>query len=307
MNLVNYGMKILKFGGSSLIHTNNNILNAIDIIVRNAKTERIGVVLSAPHKITNYLILLVNSLSNRSLVNHYLLVVKRTFIKIIKLISTSNIGINFDVLCLILINEFNNLSNMVIELIKLNTLRQCDVVKIISWGEKLIVLIMDKVVKVYGFHVTIIDPTKKILANGNYLESVVDINTSIRNINNMIIPNANVILMPGFIAGNKYCELVLLGRNSSDYSAIILAVCLKAKKCEIWKDVDGIYDQDPKFSSKAKLFKYIYYNDLLNLIKPEFKILHLNSVFLAKKFNIDCIIKNINNPNLSGTILLNNN
>ncbi|MCV2525362.1 MAG: bifunctional aspartate kinase/homoserine dehydrogenase I, partial [Candidatus Lightella neohaematopini] len=156
-----------------------------------------------------------------------------------------------------------------------------------------------------GFYVTIIDPTKKILANGSYLESVVDINTSIKNISNMTIANTNVILMPGFIAGNKYYELVLLGRNSSDYSAIILAICLRAKKCEIWKDVDGIYDQDPKFTSKAKLFKHIYYNDLLDLIKLGSKILHFNSVSLAKKFNISCIIKNINNPNLSGTILHN--
>ncbi|MCV2531472.1 MAG: bifunctional aspartate kinase/homoserine dehydrogenase I, partial [Candidatus Lightella neohaematopini] len=100
--------------------------------------------------------------------------------------------------------------------------------------------------------------------------------------------------------------LVLLGRNSSDYSAVILAVCLKAEKCEIWKDVDGIYDQDPKFTSRAKLFKYIYYNELLNLIKPGVRILHPNSILLAKKFNISCIVRNINNPGLSGTILLNN-
>ncbi|MCV2502151.1 MAG: hypothetical protein N4P96_00655 [Candidatus Lightella neohaematopini] len=299
-------MKVLKFGGSSLIHTNNNILHVIDIIIKNAKAERTGVVLSAPYRVTDYLILLVNSINNEFLVNHYLSVVKIVFIKIIKLISTSNIGVNFYVLHLVLNNEFNNLSNMIVKLTKLNSLKQCDIVKIISWGEKLIVLIIDEVVKVCGFHVTIIDPTKKILAHGDYLESVVDIDTSIRNINNMAIPNTNVILMPGFIAGNKYYELVLLGRNSSDYSAVILAICLKAKKCEIWKDVDGVYDNDPKFTSEARLFKYIYYNDLLSLIKPEFKILHLNSIFLARKFNIDCIIKNINNPNLSGTILLNN-
>ncbi|MCV2518549.1 MAG: hypothetical protein N4P94_00655 [Candidatus Lightella neohaematopini] len=300
-------MKVLKFGGSSLIHTNNNILHVIDIIIKNANTGRTSVVLSAPQKITDYLTLLVNSLNNKSLVDYYLLEVRIVFTKIIELISAGNIGVNFNILHLVLNNEFNNLRNMVVKLAKLNSLKQCDIVKIISWGEKLIVLIIDKVVKIFGFHVTIIDPTKKILANGSYLESVVDIDTSIKNINNMTIPNTNIILMPGFIAGNKYYELVLLGRNSSDYSAVVLAVCLKAKKCEIWKDVDGIYDNDPKFTPKAKLFKYIYYSDLLDLIKPRFKILHINSIFLAKKFNIDCIIKNINNPNLSGTILLNNN
>ncbi|MCV2525416.1 MAG: hypothetical protein N4P87_02300, partial [Candidatus Lightella neohaematopini] len=156
-------MKVLKFGGSSLIHTNSNILHAIDIIIKNAKTEKIGVVLSAPYKITDYLTLLVNSLNNKFLVNYYLLVIRIIFTKIIELISTSNIGVSFNALYSILNNEFNNLNYMIIKLRKLNLLKQCDIVKIISWGERLIVLIIDKVIKVFGFYVTIIDPTKKIL------------------------------------------------------------------------------------------------------------------------------------------------
>lgn len=49
-----------------------------------------------------------------------------------------------------------------------------------------------------------------------------------------------------FTAGNDKGELVLLGRNGSDYSAACLAACLKASVCEIWTDVDGVYTCDPR-------------------------------------------------------------
>ena len=51
----------------------------------------------------------------------------------------------------------------------------------------------------------------------------------------------HMILMAGFTAGNEKGELVVLGRNGSDYSAAVLAACLRADCCEIWTDVDGVY------------------------------------------------------------------
>ena len=52
------------------------------------------------------------------------------------------------------------------------------------------------------------------------------------------IAKDKVVLMAGFTAGNEKGELVLLGRNGSDYSAACLAACLGASVCEIWTDVD---------------------------------------------------------------------
>ncbi len=52
--------------------------------------------------------------------------------------------------------------------------------------------------------------------------------------------------MAGFTAGNEKGELVVLGRNGSDYSAAVLAACLRADCCEIWTDVDGVYTCDPR-------------------------------------------------------------
>lgn len=60
------------------------------------------------------------------------------------------------------------------------------------------------------------------------------------------IPAKNIVLMAGFTAKMTRGELVLLGRNGSDYSAACLAACLGASVCEIWTDVDGVYTCDPR-------------------------------------------------------------
>lgn len=65
--------------------------------------------------------------------------------------------------------------------------------------------------------------------------------------------------MAGFTAGNEKGELVVLGRNGSDYSAAVLAACLRADCCEIWTDVDGVYTCDPRQVPDARLLKSMSY------------------------------------------------
>ncbi len=67
-----------------------------------------------------------------------------------------------------------------------------------------------------------IDPVEKLLAVDHYLESTVDIAESTRRIAASQIPADHMVLMAGFTAGNEKGELVVLGRNGSDYSAAVL-------------------------------------------------------------------------------------
>ena len=73
------------------------------------------------------------------------------------------------------------------------------------------------------------------------------------------IPADHIVLMAGFTAGNDKGELVVLGRNGSDYSAAVLAACLRADCCEIWTDVDGVYTCDPRTVPDAGLLKSMSY------------------------------------------------
>ncbi|MDE5284822.1 MAG: bifunctional aspartate kinase/homoserine dehydrogenase I, partial [Candidatus Blochmannia sp. A2] len=107
------------------------------------------------------------------------------------------------------------------------------------------------------------------------------------------------------IAGNKKEELVLLGRNGSDYSAAILSVCLHANCCEIWTDVDGVFTSDPKEVPNAYLLKVISYEEAMELSYFGAKVLHPRTIQPLFKFNIPCFIKNTNNITSPGTLICN--
>jgi len=82
-------------------------------------------------------------------------------------------------------------------------------------------------------------------AKGDHLEAMVDVDVSTQNFRQNPLPKDHVNIMPGFTAGNEKGELVTLGRNGSDYSAAVLAACLRADCCEIWTDVDVLTSVHP--------------------------------------------------------------
>jgi uridylate kinase len=98
--------------------------------------------------------------------------------------------------------------------------------------------------------------------------------------------------MPGFTAGNAQGELVCLGRNGSDYSAAVLAACLRADCCEIWTDVDGVYNCDPRLVDDARLLKSLSYQEAMELSYFGASVLHRKTISPFAQFQIPCLIKN---------------
>lgn len=112
-----------------------------------------------------------------------------------------------------------------------------------------------------------------------------------------------MILMAGFTAGNEKGELVVLGRNGSDYSAAVLAACLRADCCEIWTDVDGVYTCDPRQVPDARLLKSMSYQEAMELSYFGAKVLHPRTIAPIAQFQIPCLIKNTGNPQAPGTLI----
>ena len=149
----------------------------------------------------------------------------------------------------------------------------------------------------------VINPVEKLLAVGHYLESTVDIAESTRRIAASRDPGRPyLILMAGFTAGNEKGELVVLGRNGSDYSAAVLAACLRADCCEIWTDVDGVYTCDPRQVPDARLLKSMSYQEAMELSYFGAKVLHPRTIAPIAQFQIPCLIKNTGNPQAPGTL-----
>ena len=96
----------------------------------------------------------------------------------------------------------------------------------------------------------------------------------------------NVVVVAGFQGVNAGGDITTLGRGGSDTTAVALAAFLKADLCQIFTDVDGIYDRDPRRFPDAQRFSEISYEKMLRLIQNGAQVLHDRSVELARAYNL---------------------
>lgn len=101
----------------------------------------------------------------------------------------------------------------------------------------------------------------------------------------------------------KLATLQLQEEVGSDTTAVAIAGAIKADKCDIYKDVDGVYNLDPKTNNNVFKYEKITYEEMLNLSNNGAKVLHNKSVEIAKKFNVKIHVKSLYNENSSGTII----
>ncbi|XBC44816.1 MAG: bifunctional aspartate kinase/homoserine dehydrogenase I [Buchnera aphidicola (Schlechtendalia chinensis)] len=298
-------MKILKFGGTSLANA-TKFLTVANIIEKNFKKEQVAVVLSAPENVTNSMIKIIEKIIEERDVSQNIHSVKSIFLDLIFDIYKATKNFSYKTIKKIIDEKFENLTSIFNGIRFLNQCPDNVRAKIVCCGELLSITIMDGILKSMSYNVTIIDPIENLVAQGDYLDSTIDIQTSKKKIRSINIPKNHIILMAGFIAGNKKKKLVVLGRNGSDYSAAILSVCLKGNVCEIWTDVDGIYTCDPKKVKNAKLLKSLSYKEAMEFSYFGAQVLHPKTIFPIKKFKIPCLIKNTTNPNAVGTMICEN-
>ena len=95
-----------------------------------------------------------------------------------------------------------------------------------------------------------------------------------------------IVVVAGFQGVDDQGDITTLGRGGSDTTAVALAAWLKADKCQIFTDVDGVYDRDPRLYPDATRFSRIGYDRMLELIENGAQVLHDRSVTLAKEQGI---------------------
>jgi len=295
-------MKVLKFGGTSVANA-ERFLRVAKIIENNAKQEQTATVLSAPAKITNHLVAMVEKTVAGQDIQSNIYEAENIFADLLAGLANALPNFAYEEMKRFSLNELNNLKQLFHGIQLLGQCPDSINASIICRGEKLSIAIMDAVLKAKGYHVTVINPVMMLLADGDYLESTVDITESTRRITELNIAKDSIILMPGFTAGNEKGELVVLGRNGSDYSAAVLAACLRANCCEIWTDVDGVYTCDPRLVPDARLLKTMSYQEAMELSYFGAKVLHPRTILPIAQFQIPCLIKNTNNPDAPGTLI----
>ncbi|MCX8074510.1 MAG: aspartate kinase [Clostridia bacterium] len=116
-------------------------------------------------------------------------------------------------------------------------------------------------------------------------------------INNILnyLNNNLIVVVAGFQGIDKFGNITTLGRGGSDLTAVALASALKARKCEIYTDVDGVFTADPKIVEKSKLLRKVSYDEMLEAATAGAKVLHNRSVSVGKKHNLKILVKNFKN------------
>jgi aspartate kinase len=119
------------------------------------------------------------------------------------------------------------------------------------------------------------------------------------------LDSRKIVLITGFQGIDKFDNVTTLGRGGSDTTAVALAAVLKADKCEIYTDVDGVYTADPRIVHDAQKLGEITYDEMLELASLGAGVLHNRSVEMAKKYGVQLVVRSSLNTN-EGTIVKEN-
>ena len=96
----------------------------------------------------------------------------------------------------------------------------------------------------------------------------------------------HIVVVAGFQGIDPEGNITTLGRGGSDTSAVALAAALKADRCDIYTDVDGVYTTDPRMVPQARKMDRISYDEMLEMASLGAKVLQTRSVELAKKYSV---------------------
>jgi aspartate kinase len=118
-------------------------------------------------------------------------------------------------------------------------------------------------------------------------------------------PDATVYITQGYICRNAYGEIDNLQRGGSDYSASLIGAAIKSEEIQIWTDIDGMHNNDPRFVKGTQPVRNLHFEEAAELAYFGAKILHPTCILPAKLNNIPVRLLNTMQPDAPGTLISN--
>jgi aspartate kinase len=118
-----------------------------------------------------------------------------------------------------------------------------------------------------------------------------------------LYPGKKLFVTQGYICRNAKGEVDNLKRGGSDYSASLIAAAIKASVCEIWTDIDGMHNNDPRIVDKTRPIEQLSFDEAAELAYFGAKILHPASIWPAQQYNIPVRLLNTMQPEAKGTLI----
>jgi aspartate kinase len=116
-------------------------------------------------------------------------------------------------------------------------------------------------------------------------------------------PDVKLFITQGFICRNSFGEVDNLRRGGSDYTASLLGAAILAEEVQIWTDIDGMHNNDPRIVKGTKPIAHLSFDEAAELAYFGAKILHPQSVFPAQKYKIPVRLLNTMEPKAFGTLI----
>ena len=295
-------MRVLKFGGTSVADA-QRVINVSEIAINTSIQVQTALVLSAPAGVTNILVSMVKSALAGSDCKNEFNALDQIIRPLITNLSAQYPKFEGEKVLAFYEDIVSELQRRVSGITLLGSCPDPVAAYIECRGEALSIAIMSELLRAREQQVQVIDPVEILVCDGKFLESSVDIEASIERFKRLTIDPKAIVLMSGFCGGNRQGQLVLLGRNGSDYSAACLAAVSKAQCCEIWTDVDGVYSCDPRAVPDAVLLRRMSYKEAMELSYFGAKVLHPRTITPIAQYRIPCLIKNTLNPQGDGTLI----
>ncbi|MCL8535467.1 bifunctional aspartate kinase/homoserine dehydrogenase I [Chryseobacterium gallinarum] len=294
-------MKILKFGGTS-VASSQNILLTENIIKKESVKNKVVVIVSALHGVTDGLIKAAEyaSVKNES----YLPILKELEEKHLQLVKEllpvpeQSSWLSFTK------KHFNDIEEIYNGIFVLGELTDRIKDKIASYGEHLSSSIISARLQYEGLDCVWMNSAALIKTDGRFTNAKVNIALTEKNIQEFLKNHKNqVIIGPGFIARDENGNATTLGRGGSDYTASLIAAAIHAEELQIWTDVSGMMTADPRLVSHAKPILEISYHEAMELSHFGAKVLYPPSIQPVMSKNIDLTIKNTFDPEAPGTLV----
>ena len=113
----------------------------------------------------------------------------------------------------------------------------------------------------------------------------------------------NLFVTQGYICRNSRGEVDNLKRGGSDYSASLIAAAIQASVCEIWTDIDGMHNNDPRIVNKTVAIEQLSFDEAAELAYFGAKILHPASIWPAQQYKVPVKLLNTMQPEARGTLI----
>jgi aspartate kinase len=288
-------MLVYKFGGTS-VGSVINMSHVKDII---SKPGRKFVVLSAMSGTTNTLVEISDSLlkgetdvAERSIAQlrtHYFSVAQDLF-KSEDLVASAKAYIEYH------INELLEFAQQTHSEIIYN--------QIVAKGELLSTFLFTNLLLEEGFKAHCIPALEFMRTTANHEPDNFYIK---QNLNRLMdaLPETDIFITQGFICLNAQGHISNLNRGGSDYTATIIGAVLNAEEVQIWTDIDGFHNNDPRFVNKTKALSHLSYDEAAELAYFGAKVLHPQTVLPVRDLDIPLRLKNTMAPQAHGTLITN--